>query len=172
MPQPPYTHRNHPPITPHPKTVFMSDLSVCITNSSEGTQVALHNRFAELSTISEIPEIPNSPPPPPPSNASPPHTPSQTSSSSYTYTYVTDPRSPTSLPQSPEHITVTPHLHDHSYASLPRPPSKQIDVITKVDNWMNDGSVCSNSSSSSEAETAASAPVPATYAEVAASSPT
>ena len=59
MPQPPHTHRNHPPITPHPKT--------------KGTSVALHDRFADLSTISEIPEIPNSPPPPP-SNASPPHT--------------------------------------------------------------------------------------------------
>ena len=62
MPQPPHTHRNHPPITPHPKTVFLSDLSVCITDSSEGTPVALHNRFDELSTISEIPEISNSPP--------------------------------------------------------------------------------------------------------------
>ena len=118
MPQPPHTHRNHPPITPHPRTVFLSDLSVCITDSSEGTPVALHNRFDELSTISEIPEIPNSPPPPP-SNASPPHTPSQTSTSSYTYTYVTEPRSPTSLLHSPEHITVTPHVQDHSYATLP-----------------------------------------------------
>ena len=72
MPQPPHTHRNHPSIIPHPKTVFLSDLSVCITDSSEGTPVALHNRFNELSTISEIPEIPNSPPPP--SNAPPPHT--------------------------------------------------------------------------------------------------
>ena len=78
---------------------------LCITDSSEGTPVALHNRFDELSTISEIPDIPNSPPPPP-SNASPPHTPSQTSTSSYTYTYVSEPRSPTSLPHSPEHITV------------------------------------------------------------------
>ena len=85
MPQPPHAHCNHPPTTPHPKTVFLSDLSVCITDSSEGTPVALHNRFNELSTISEIPEIPNSPPPLP-SNASPPHTPSQTSMSSYTYT--------------------------------------------------------------------------------------
>ena len=93
MPPPPHTHRNHPPITPHPRTVFLSDLSVCITDSSDGTTVALHNRFDELSTISEIPEIPNSPPPPL-SNASPPHTPSQTSTSSYTYTYVTEPRSP------------------------------------------------------------------------------
>ena len=42
MPQPPHTHRN-PPITPHPKTVFLSDLSVCITDSSKGTPVALHN---------------------------------------------------------------------------------------------------------------------------------
>ena len=30
MPQPPHTHSNHPPITPHPKTVFLPDLSVCI----------------------------------------------------------------------------------------------------------------------------------------------
>ena len=171
MPQPPHTHRNHPPITPHPKTVFLSDLSVCITDSSEGTPVAQHSRNAELSTISEIPEIPNSPPPPP-SNASPPHAPLQTSTTSYTYTYDTDPRSLTSLPHSPEHITVTPHVHDHSYASLPHPPSKQTDAIMKVCNWMNDGSVCSNSSSSCEAETAASAPAPATYAEVAAASPT
>ena len=37
---------------------------------------------------------------------------------------------------------------------------------------MKDGSVCSDSSSSSEAETAASAPTPATYAEAAAASPT
>ena len=43
MPQPPYTHHNHPPITPHPKTVFLSDLSVCVTNSLEGTPVALQN---------------------------------------------------------------------------------------------------------------------------------
>ena len=56
MPPPQHTHRNHPPITPHPKTVFLSDLSVCITDSAEGTPVALHNRFDELSTISEIPE--------------------------------------------------------------------------------------------------------------------
>ena len=84
MPQPPHTHRNHPPITPHPKSVFLSELSVCITDSSEGTPVALHNRFDELSSISEIPKIPNSPPPLP-SNASLPHTPSQTSTSSYTY---------------------------------------------------------------------------------------
>ena len=42
----------------------------------------------------------------------------------------------------------------------------------KVNKWMNDGSVCSNSSSSSSAETAASAPAPATYAEAAAASPT
>ena len=40
MPQPPHAHRNHPPNTPHPKTVFLSDLSVCITDSSEGTPVA------------------------------------------------------------------------------------------------------------------------------------
>ena len=170
MPQPPPTHRNHPPITPHPKTVFLSDQSVCITDSSEGTPVPLHNRFDELSSVSEIHEIPNSPPPPP-SNASPPHTPSQTSMSSYTYTYVSDLRSPTSLPHSPEHITVTPHVHDHSYASLPH-PSTQSDAITKVNNWMKDGSVCSDSSSSSEAETATSAPMPATYAEAAAASPT
>ena len=58
-PQPPHTHRNLPPIT-HPKTVFLCDLSVCIIDSSEGTPVALHYRFAELSTISEIPEILNS----------------------------------------------------------------------------------------------------------------
>ena len=56
MPQPPHAHRNHPPITSHPKTVFLSDLSVCITDSSEGTPVALHNRFDEPSTISEIPD--------------------------------------------------------------------------------------------------------------------
>ena len=97
------------------------------------------------------------------------HTPSQTSTSSYTYTYVTKPRSPTSLPHSPEHITVTPHVHEHSYATL---PLTQTDAITKVNNWMKDGSVCSDSSSSSEAETAASAPTPATYAEAAAASPT
>ena len=166
MPPPQHTHRNHPPITPHPKTVFLSDLSVCITDSSEGTPVTLHNRFDELSTISEIPEIPNSPPP---SNASPPHTPSQTSTSSYTYTYVTEPRSPTSLLHSPEHTTVTPHVHDHSYASL---PTTQTDAITKVNNWMKDGSVGSDSSSSSEAVTTASALMPATYAEAAAASPT
>ena len=65
----------------------------------------------------------------------------------HTYTYVTDPRSPTSLPHSPEHITVTPHVHDHSYASLSHPPSKQTDAITKVNSWMNDCSVCSDSSS-------------------------
>ena len=41
-----------------------------------------------------------------------------------------------------------------------------------MNNWINDGSVCSNSSSSSEAETASSAPAPATYAEAAAASPT
>ena len=168
MPQPPHTHRNHPPITPHPKSVFLSELSVCITDSSEGTPVALQNRFDELSFVSEIPEIPNSPPPPP-SNASPPHIPSQTSTSSYTYTYVTEPRSPTSLPHSPEHITVTPHVHDHSYATLPH---TQTDAITKVNNWMKDGFVCSDSSSSSEAETAASSPTPATYAEAASASPT
>ena len=39
-----------------------------------------------------------------------------------------------------------------------------------MNNWMNDGSGCSNSSSSCEAETATS--VPATYAEAAAASPT
>ena len=101
------------------------------------------------------------------------HTPSQTFTSSYTYTYVTEPRSPTPLPHSPpEHITVTPQVHDHSYASLPHPPSKQTDAIMKVNNWMNDGSVCSNSSISCEAETAASAPTPETYAEAAAASPT
>ena len=172
MPQPPYTYRNHSPITPHPKTVILSNLSVCITESSERTPVALHNGFDELSTISEIPEILNSPPPPPPSNASPSHTPSQTSTSSYTCTYVTEPCSPTSLPHSPEHITVTPHVHDHSYASLPHPPSTQTDVNTKVNNWMNDDSVCSDSSSSSEAETAASASTPATYAKTATDSPT
>ena len=82
------------------------------------------------------------------------------------------PRPPISLPHSPEHITVTPHVHDHSYASLPHPPSKQTDDSTKGNNWMNDGSVCSNSSSSCEAETAASAPTPATYPEAAAASPT
>ena len=37
MPQPPHTHRNHPPITPHSKIVFLPDLSVCITNSSKET---------------------------------------------------------------------------------------------------------------------------------------
>ena len=168
MPQPPHTHRNHPPIAPHPKYVFLSELSVCITDSSEGTPVTLQNRFNELSSISEIPEIPNLPPPPQ-SNASPPHTPSQTSTSSNTYTYVTEPRSPTSLPHSPEHITVTPHVHDHSYATLPH---TQTDAITKVNNWTKDGSVCSDSSSSSEAETASSAPTPATYADSAAASPT
>ena len=72
-----------------------------------------------------------------------PHHHTQPSTSSYTYTYITDPRSPTSLLHSPEHITVTPHVHDHSYASLPHPPSKQTDAIMKVDNWMKDGSVCS-----------------------------
>ena len=171
MPPPQHTHRNHPPITPHPKTVFLSDLSVCITDSAEGTPVALHNRFDELSTISEIPEIPNSLPPPP-SNVSLPHTPLQTSTSLYTYTYATEPRSPTSLLHSPEHTTVTPpppHVHDHSYATL---PTTQTDAITKVNNWMKDGSVCSESSSSSDAVTAASAPTPATYAEAAAASPT
>ena len=68
--------------------------------------------------------------------------------------------------------TVTPNVHNHSYASLPHPPSKQTDAITKVNNWMNDGYVCSNSSSSCEAETAASVPAPATYAEAATGSPT
>ena len=33
MPQPPHAHRNHPPITPHPKTGFLPDLSACVTNS-------------------------------------------------------------------------------------------------------------------------------------------
>ena len=67
---------------------------------------------------------------------------------------------------------VTQHVHDHSYASLPHPPSKQTDAITKVNNWMNDGSVCSNPSSSAEAETAASSQARATYAEAAAASHT
>ena len=151
MPQPPHTHRNHPPIR---------------VSTSQGTPVALHNRFAELSTISEIPEILNSPRPPP-SNASPPHSPSQTSSCAYT-----DLRSPTSLLHSTEHITVIPHVQEHSYASLPHPPSKQTDDNTKVNNWMNDGSACSSSSSSAEAVTAATSPAPATYAEAAAASPT
>ena len=44
--------------------------------------------------------------------------------------------------------------------------------MTKVNNWMEDGSVCSDSSSSSEAEITASAPTPATYAEAATASPT
>ena len=87
----------------------------------------------------------------------------------HTHTYVTEPRSPTPLLHSPEHITVNPHVQDHSYATL---PTTQTDAITKVNNWMKDGSVCSDSSSSSEAETAASAPTPATYAEAAAASPT
>ena len=139
MPLPPHKHRKHPPITPHPKTVFLPELSVCVTNSLEGTPVALQNHFAELSTIAEIPEISNSPPPSPlPSNASPPHTTSHRSWCSYIYTYVTDPCSPTLLLPSPEHITVTPHVHDHSYASLPHPPTQR-DAITKVNNWMNDG---------------------------------
>ena len=139
MPQPPHTHRNHQPITPHPKTVFFPDLSVCITNSSEGTPVGLHNRFAELSTISGIHEIPNSPPPPPP------HTQSHTSSCSYTCSYLTDPCSPTNM-GTREHITVTPHVHDHSYASLPHPASKQTEAFTKVNNWMNDGIHASSAS--------------------------
>ena len=152
MPQPPHTHRNHPPITPHPKTVFLSDLSVCITDSSGG-----HQSRCTTASMSFLPSQKSlrflSSPPPPPSNATPPHTPSQTS---------------TSFPHSPEHITVTtPHVHDHSYATLPH---TQTDAITKVNNWMKDGSVCSDSSSSSEAETAASAPTPATYAEAAAAS--
>ena len=50
MPQPPHAHRNHPPITLHPKAVFLPDLSVCNTNSAEGTPVALQNRFTELYT--------------------------------------------------------------------------------------------------------------------------
>ena len=108
MPQPSHTHRNHPPITPHPKTVFLSDLSVCITDSSEGTPVALHNRFDELSTISEIPYSP----PPPPSNASPTHKPSQTSTSSYTYichrpTFAYLTITHRSIPQSPHMFTIT-----------------------------------------------------------------
>ena len=37
MPQPPHMHRNHPLITLHPKTVFLHNLSVSITNSSKGT---------------------------------------------------------------------------------------------------------------------------------------
>ena len=96
-------------------------------------------------------------------------TPSQTSTSSYTYTYVTEPHSPASLLHSPEHITVTPHVLDHSYATL---PLTQTEAIMKVNNWMKDGSVCSDSSSSSEAETAASTPMPATYTEDAAAPPT
>ena len=56
------------------------------------------------------------------------------------------------IPQSP------PHVHDHSYASL---PTTQTDAITKVNNWMKDGSVCSDSSSSSEAVTAARRATPA-----------
>ena len=66
-------------------------------------------------------------------------------------------------------ISQSSHDHDHSYASL---PITQTDAITKVNNWMEDGSVCSDSSSSSEAVTAASAPTPATYAEAAAASTT
>ena len=130
----------------------------------------LHNRFTELTIISEIPEIPNSPPPPP-SNASPPHTQSHTTSCSYSYIYYIYPQSPISLLNSPEHITVTLHVYDHSYALLPHPP-KQTDAVTKVNNWMNDGSVFSNHSSSAEAETAATSPAPTTYAEAAAASPT
>ena len=95
-----------------------------------------------------------------------------TSSNGHFQNFGKQTRSTTSLPHSPEHITVTPHVHDHLYASLPHPPSKQTDAITKVNNWMNDGSVCSNFSSSAESETAVSAPAPATYAETAAASPT
>ena len=41
-----------------------------------------------------------------------------------------------------------------------------------MNNWINDGSLCSNPSSSAEAETAATSPAPATYADAAAASPT
>ena len=104
------------------------------------------------------------------SNVSPPHTHHHTHLVFITHIHVTDPRSPTSLIHSRN--TVTPHVHDHSYASLPHPPSKQTDAITKVNNWMNVGSVCSNPWSSAEAVTAATSPAPATYAEAAAASPT
>ena len=166
LPQPPHTHRNHPPITPHPKTVFLSDLSVCIADS-EGTPVALHNRFDELSTISEIPEIPNSPAPSP-SNASPPHTPSQTFTSSYTYichrttfAYLTS--SFTGAYHS--HPTCSRSLicYTTSYTNRFHHESEQLD-----ERWL----CLFDSSSSSEAETAASAPTPATYVEAAAASPT
>ena len=85
--------------------------------------------------------------------------------------------------QTPHHHTHHhrhPRLHTHIHMSqnhvrLPHfipLPITQTDAITKVNNWMKDGSVCSDFSSSSEAVTAASAPTPATYAEAAAASPT
>ena len=89
MSQQPHTHRNHPPITPHPETVFLPDPSVCITNSLEGTPVALQNRFAEKSLRFLI------------------H-----------HHHLQDTLSPISLPPSPEHIKVTLHVHDHSYHNL------------------------------------------------------
>ena len=169
MPQPPHMHCNHPPITPHPKTVFLPDLSVCITNSSEGTPVVLHNRFTKLSTISEIPEIPNSPPPLPRQMPHhPPHTFTHTHPHVHTHTYVTDPLSPHFFLHC--NISFISYVHNHYYTSLPRPPSKQTDAITKVTNWMND--VCSNPSSSAEEETAAISLAPEMYAEDVAASPT
>ena len=160
MPRLPHTHRNHPPITPHPKTVFLPDLSVCITPVAlhKVTPVALHNRFTKLSTISEIPEIPNSPPPPPSSNSSPPPPHTITHPRVHTHTHMSQIHVRLPLLHSAEPITVTSHVHGNSYASLPYPPSKQTDAITELNNWMNHGSVCSNRSRSAEAETATTSP--------------
>ena len=124
MSQPPHTHRNHPPITPHPKIVFCLIYLYVLLILLRGHQSRCATASLSYRPSQEIPEIPNSPPPPS-SNASPPHVPLQTSSSSYTYTYVTDPRSPTSLPHSPEHITVTPHVHELVHLLNKQMPSRK-----------------------------------------------
>ena len=111
MPQPPHTHHNHPPITPNPRTVFLSDLSVCIT---EGRSVALMSYLPSQKSLRFLTHHHHH-------HRQTPHHHKRHHKHPrlYTYAYVTDPRSPTSLPHSPEHITVTPHVHDHSYALLP-----------------------------------------------------
>ena len=153
MPQPPQTHHNHPPITPHPKTVFCliylyvslillrGHQSCCTTASMSFLPSQKSLRF--LTHHRRHRQTPHT---------HTHHTHHHRHPRLHTHIHVTEPRSPTSLLHSPEHITVAPHVQDH--------------------NWMKDGSVCSDSSSSSEAETAASAPTPATYAEAAAASPT
>ena len=128
MPQQTHMHRNHPLITPHPKPIFLPDLSVCRGHQSCCITASL-SYLPSQKSLRFLTHHHH-----PPSNTSPPHIPSHTSRV-HTHTYVTDPRLPTSLLHSPEHITVT--LHVQSYTSLPHPPSKQTDAITKVNNWMN-----------------------------------